>query len=201
MRAALERFVGDLEQVPSAVSAVKVDGRRAHERVRSGEQVALSPRQVTVHELLVHSVRHPEGTPEVLDVEISLRCSSGTYVRAIARDLGAALEVGGHLTALRRTAVGPVGLAEATPLGELEEAGTVSVVPLAEAVPRFFETLSVDADQARAVGYGRPLEAWGHPPGTAPAARPLAVIGPDGAFLALYERRDAGVLAPVAVFV
>ena len=201
VRAALGHFVGELAQVPSAVSAVKVEGRRAYERVRSGEQVELAPRQVTVHELLVRAVRHPEDTTDVLDVEIGLRCSSGTYVRAIARDLGAALGVGGHLTALRRTAVGPVSLAEATPLAELEAAGTVPAVPLAEAVPRFFETLSVDADRARAVGFGRPLEAAEQPSVAATGTRPIGILGPDGAFLALYERRDADVLTPVAVFV
>jgi tRNA pseudouridine(55) synthase len=108
VRTELARFVGDIEQVPTAVSAIKVDGQRAYARVRAGEQVELKARPVTIHELVVHEV-----TPgaEHVDVRISVRCSSGTYIRAIARDLGAALGVGGHLSALRRTAVGAFDLA------------------------------------------------------------------------------------------
>ena len=107
VRAAFAEQVGELDQVPTAVSAVKVDGVRAYQRVRDGEDVVLEPRRVTVHELTVADVR---AGGEHVDVDLSLRCSSGTYVRAIARDVGAALGVGGHLTALRRTAVGPYGL-------------------------------------------------------------------------------------------
>ena len=121
VRAAFAEQVGELSQVPTAVSAVKVDGVRAYQRVRDGEEVALEPRQVTVHELTVTDVRAVStgSTASVVDVDISLRCSSGTYVRAIARDVGAALGVGGHLTALRRTAVGPYGLDVAHTLDEL----------------------------------------------------------------------------------
>ena len=95
IRTAAATFVGTLQQVPSAVSAVKVDGKRAYARVRAGESVELEPRTVTVHELVVHDVRSGDG---VHDLDISVRCSSGTYVRAIARDLGSSLGVGGHLT-------------------------------------------------------------------------------------------------------
>ena len=114
--------------MPSAVSAIKVDGRRAYARVRAGEEVELAPRRVTVHELVVHDVRLGD---EVVDVDLRVRCSSGTYIRAIARDLGAALGVGGHLTALRRTAVGPYDLAVARTLDDLAE--DFAVLPLAEA--------------------------------------------------------------------
>ena len=117
---ALARFVGDIEQVPTAVSAIKVDGRRAYERVRAGEEVVLAARPVTVHELVVHEVR---AAADCVDVDFSVRCSSGTYVRAIARDLGAALGVGGHLTALRRTAVGAFDLSAACTLDDLAERG------------------------------------------------------------------------------
>ena len=120
IRAALAGFVGDIEQVPTAVSAIKVDGRRAYERVRAGEEVELAARPVTVHELVVHEVR---AAADVVDVDFSVRCSSGTYVRAIARDLGAALGVGGHLTALRRTAVGAFDLSAACTLDDLAERG------------------------------------------------------------------------------
>jgi tRNA pseudouridine55 synthase len=198
VRAALTGFVGEVDQVPSAVSAVKVDGERAYRRVRAGEDVVLPARRVRIDGLEVRSVRRgpsSEGEPGGLLVEVSVRCSSGTYVRAIARDLGAVLEVGGHLTALRRTAVGGVGLAEATPLAALEEAGEVPLLPMAHAAARFFPTVVVDAGAARDVGHGRALEVDLDGP------RPTAVLGPDGDFLALYRPSDqAGRAVPVAVF-
>jgi tRNA pseudouridine55 synthase len=190
VRRALASFVGDIEQVPSAVSAVKVAGQRAYARVRAGEQVDLPARPVTIHELTVHAVR-PAGS--FLDVDLAVRCSSGTYVRAVARDLGSALGVGGHLTALRRTAVGGVGLAEATPLAELEESGDVRLLGMTEAAERFFPVVEVDGEQARDVGYGRPLDL------RLEESRPVAVLGPDRTMLALYERRG-GLARPVAVF-
>ncbi len=189
VRSAAGRFVGELEQVPSAVSAIKVDGRRAYARVRAGEEVDLPARRVTVHELLVTDVR-AEG--EWLDVDLTVRCSSGTYIRAIARDLGAALGVGGHLTALRRTAVGPFCLDDARTLEDLADA--FEVLDLAEVARRCFPAVDVDADAARAVGYGRPLARDLHDDG------PVAVFGPDGGFLALY-RSDGAVAVAVAVFV
>jgi tRNA pseudouridine55 synthase len=201
IRAALRGFVGDLEQVPATVSALKVAGRRAHERVRAGEAVELAARPVTVHELRVDSVRRGDGH---VDVDVVLRCSSGTYVRAVARDVGSVLGVGGHLSALRRTAVGPVDVREATPLVDLEEAGTLPVVPMAEAVARFFPVVEVDETGARDVGHGRPLDL---PPArdeqlAAADERPVAVLGPDGSFLALYRPGAEGLPArPVAVFV
>ncbi|MFN8194872.1 MAG: tRNA pseudouridine(55) synthase TruB [Nocardioidaceae bacterium] len=188
VRTALAAFVGDLEQVPSAVSAVKVDGRRAYQRVRDGEQVELKARQVTVHELVVHDVVRAEAA---LDVRLSVRCSSGTYIRAIARDLGAALGVGGHLTALRRTAVGPFGLDRARTLDELAEA--FEVVAIAEAARAGFPSVDLNAPDAASVRVGRRL------PLDLGADGPVAVFAPDGEFLALYEQRGAEA-RPVAVF-
>ncbi|HTW13538.1 MAG TPA: tRNA pseudouridine(55) synthase TruB [Nocardioides sp.] len=187
VRAAFAEQVGDIEQVPTAVSAIKIDGKRAYQRVRDGEQVELKARTVTVHELVVHDVR-PEGA--VVDVDISLRCSSGTYVRAIARDVGAALDVGGHLTALRRTAVGPYDLGVARTLDELGE--SFAVLPVAEAARAAFPVVELDEDQARDVRVGRPLDV--------PLDALAAVFAPDGEFLALYEPRE-GRARPVAVFV
>jgi tRNA pseudouridine55 synthase len=190
VRAALAEFVCDIEQVPTAVSAIKVDGKRAYQRVRDGEEVALAARPVTIHSLDVHDVR-PSGQPgEHLDVDVSLRCSSGTYVRAVARDLGAALGVGGHLTALRRTAVGPYGLDVARTLEELEE--DPSVLPLAVAARAAFPALDLDAADAGHVRVGRALEV--------PLAGLTGLFDPDGEFLALYEPRE-GLARPVAVFV
>src|SRR5688500_7285143 len=105
--AGVAALTGDIEQVPSSVSAVKVDGQRSYKRVRAGEEVELAARRVTVSDFSVRAIRRGPG---VVDVEVSVTCSSGTYIRALARDLGAALGVGGHLTMLRRTRVGPYGL-------------------------------------------------------------------------------------------
>ena len=195
VRAAAAHFVGDLQQRPSAVSAIKVDGRRAHARVRAGEDVELPARAVTVHELRVDDVRRGERH---LDLDATVRCSSGTYIRAIARDLGVALGVGGHLTALRRTAVGPFGLEEARTLEELADG--YAVLDLATVARRCFPALDLDADQARDVGFGRRLAVH------LPVDGPVAVFDPMGEFLALYARRagsepGAGAAAPVAVFV
>jgi tRNA pseudouridine55 synthase len=191
VRGALAAFVGEIEQVPTAVSAIKVDGKRAYQRVREGEDVELKARTVTVHELVVHDVEalSTEEAP-VVDVRVSVRCSSGTYIRAIARDLGAALGVGGHLTELRRTAVGPFDLSVARTVDQLERDFTM--VPIAEAARAAFPAYELDAEQAGSVRVGRAL-ALGLPGLT-------AVFAPDGEFLALYEPADSGLDRPVAVF-
>ena len=159
--------------------------KRAYARVRDGEQVELKARPVTIHELVVHEVALP-------DVRISVRCSSGTYIRAIARDLGAALGVGGHLTALRRTAVGPFDLGVARTLDELGDA--YAQVPIAVAARASFQALDLDDEQAGHVRVGRGLDL------VLPGEGPCAVFAPDGTFLALYEQRGAQA-RPVAVFV
>ncbi|MET0523842.1 MAG: tRNA pseudouridine(55) synthase TruB [Nocardioides sp.] len=186
VRAALAEFVGDIEQVPTAVSAIKIDGKRAYQRVRDGEDVELRARPVTIHELTVLDVRR-EG--ETLDVDVSVRCSSGTYIRAIARDLGAALGVGGHLTALRRTAVGSFGLDLAHTLEQLGEEFTM--LPIGDAARESFTVRDLDEGQASDVRFGRALDVE--------LAGLTAVFAPDGEFLALYEPR-AGVARAVAVF-
>jgi tRNA pseudouridine55 synthase len=187
VRAAAAEFVGTIEQVPSAVPAVKVDGKRAYARVRAGEDVVLEPRTVTVHELVVRDVR-PAG--ETTDVDVSVRCSSGTYIRAIARDLGAALGVGGHLTALRRTSVGPYDLSVARTLESLAE--DFAVLPMAAAARAAFASLDLDAEQATDVRFGRSLDL--------DLGGVSALFDPAGEFLALYEPRDGRARA-VAVFV
>ena len=187
VRAVLGEFVGDLLQVPTAVSAIKVDGKRAYQRVRDGEQVELQARPVTVHELVVHEVR---GGADVVDVDVSLRCSSGTYVRAIARDAGARLGVGGHLSALRRTAVGPYRLDAARTLDQLAEG--LTILPIRDAARAAFTSVDLDDAAAADVRVGRPLDV--------PVDGLSAVFAPDGEFLALYEPRD-GRARPVAVFV
>jgi tRNA pseudouridine55 synthase len=185
VRAALDAMVGEVDQVPSAVSAVKVDGRRAYERVRAGEQVELAARRVRIDAIEVTRFAPPE-------VGLAVRCSSGTYVRAIARDLGATLGVGAHLTALRRSAVGPFTLATARTLEQL--ADDFAVLPLAEVARATFPAVDLDADLAAAVRHGRRLALDLAAPG------PVAVFAPDGEFLALYEQRGTQAAA-IAVFV
>jgi tRNA pseudouridine55 synthase len=185
VRTALAAFVGEIDQVPSAVSAIKVEGRRAHARVRAGEDVELPARRVTIRELVVVST-----ALDVAEVEIEVHCSSGTYVRAIARDLGRVLGVGGHLTALRRTAVGPFALDSARTLEQLADEFTMT--PIADAARATFPALELDDGMADAVRVGRALDVT--------LAGLTAVFAPDGAFLALYEPRE-GTARPVAVFV
>ena len=184
VRAAASALTGDLEQVPPGVSAISVGGVRSYARVRRGETVELPPRPVTVHGFDVLSF---DGAT----ADVRVHCSPGTYVRALARDLGAALGVGGHLTALRRTASGPYAL-PAPSLDDLDVAR--DLVPLAEAARAAFAPLDVDADTARLVANGVRVAA-----GDVPEA-PFGVFGPDGALLALAERREDGRLAYLAVF-
>lgn len=179
LAAAMRGLTGDIQQVPSAVSAIKKDGVRAYARVRSGEQVELAPRPVTVRRFDLRDVRR-QGS--YVDLDVAVECSSGTYVRALARDLGAGLGVGGHLTALRRTRVGSYSIDGARTLDQL--AAEFAVLPLGEAVAAAFPRLDVDADTARKVSHGVPLPPTGYGPG-----RPVAVFGPDGALLSLVEDR------------
>jgi tRNA pseudouridine55 synthase len=187
--AALGPFRGEIAQVPSAVSAIKVKGVRSYARVRRGEEVALAARPVTIHRLELLAVRRD---PTAIDVDIEIDCSAGTYVRALARDLGAALAVGGHLVALRRTAVGEFTLAEATPLAELMAAPTPPLVPVAEVARRLFPVRSVDAEAARLLSHGGPLPAMGQP-------GPYAVFGPDGRVVAVVAERDGLARAEVVL--
>ncbi|MBC2933413.1 tRNA pseudouridine(55) synthase TruB [Nocardioides sp. zg-1228] len=189
VEAELGAMVGEIMQVPTAVSAIKVGGKRAYARVRDGEQVELKARPVTIHSLEVHDQR---VVGECLDVDVSVRCSSGTYIRAIARDVGVALGVGGHLTALRRTAVGPFDLSVARTLEQL--ADDFSLVPIAAAARATFPPVDLDDAQAADVRVGRGLDL------ELPGAGPHAVFAPGGQFLALYEQRG-GQARPVAVFV
>ena len=188
VRAAVARQVGEIDQVPSSVSAIKVDGKRAYARVREGEDVELPARRVTIHEAEAGEFRR-DG--DVLDFELRVRCSSGTYIRAIARDVGAALGVGGHLTALRRTAVGPFTLEDA---GNNTDLDHVSAMSIDAAAGLAFPTLELDDAQATDVRFGRPQ--LGLDLGS---DGPVALFDPDGTFLALYEQRGRDARA-VAVF-
>jgi tRNA pseudouridine55 synthase len=176
-------LTGELEQVPSSVSAVKVDGVRSYARVRAGESVELAARSVTVSRF---ALRERRGD----DLDVSVECTSGTYVRALARDLGQALGVGAHLTALRRTRVGPFGLEGARTLEQA--AGDLGIVPLDAAVAACFPHRALTEEEALALSYGKRL---------GPSGRDGAfgAFAPDGRCIALVEDRgDAA--RPLVVF-
>ena len=149
IRDALQTFVGDIEQVPSTVSAIRVDGKRAYERHRAGEDVVLEARPVTISSIEVVSIRreHPWW-----DVDIRVECSSGTYIRAIARDLGGVLGVGGHLTALRRTRVGPFGVQHAC---RPEDIADHHLQSLEEASAELMPQVALTAAQAQDLSHGK----------------------------------------------
>ncbi|ASR03690.1 tRNA pseudouridine(55) synthase TruB [Gordonia rubripertincta] len=157
-------LTGDIQQVPAKVSAIKVDGRRAHALVRTGADFDLEARPVTVSRFDVLATRRggdtDNGTPGVVDLDVAVDCSSGTYIRSLARDLGAALGVGGHLTALRRTAVGPFTLEYARTLDEVREDGRVSL-DIDEAVKLSFPRRDISDDEAESISQGRWLEPIG----------------------------------------
>ncbi|WP_285105028.1 tRNA pseudouridine(55) synthase TruB [Promicromonospora sp. MEB111] len=236
--AAVADLTGDILQVPTSVSAIKVDGKRAYARVRAGEEVALQARPVTVSRFEVLDVRaatavvpdgdlgdtavddpasaDPSAEPgvaptaaepgagptrevPVVDVDVRVTVSSGTYVRALARDLGAVLGTGGHLTALRRTRVGGYPLAGARTLEELEAQadadGTLATLPLAEAARGTFPVRELDEAEVRALGYGQ----WVEPSGRAEV---VAALSPSGTLVALLEdtrRRGESLAKPVLV--
>jgi len=172
-------LTGDISQVPSTVSAIKVDGRRAYDRVRAGEQVELKARDVTVSRFEIVSERRGEG---VLDLDVVVDCSSGTYIRALARDLGESLSVGGHLTMLRRTRVGPFDASDAVSLDDLD--GAPLLTP-ADAAARVLQRIDVSADDARDLRHGKRL-----PDRAAVLQGALAAaVDPDGALIGVVERR------------
>ena len=186
VRAAAAAFVGEIDQVPPMVSAVKVDGRRLHELARAGMEVDRAARPVVIHRFDVG----PGSEPGVL--AISVECSSGTYGRALAADLGAALGGGAHLRSLRRTAVGPFGLARARPL---DEVGPDAVLPPLEAVAHL-DRVTVDPGTAARVSHGAVISRED----VAMAGEgPWAVVDGDGALLAVYEGRPDGTAKPSVV--
>ena len=180
---AVAALTGPIDQVPSAVSAIKVDGQRSYARVRSGQEVVLTARPITVHTFEVIASRPgvAEGGLPVLDLDVRIECSSGTYVRALARDLGAALGTGGHLTALRRHRVGPFHLRAAHTLTELAE--QVELLSITDALRARFPARDLSSDEARAVRYGQKLVATG-------SADVVAAFDPDGRGIALLADRD-----------
>ena len=194
LAAAAAGLTGDIQQIPPAVSAIKVAGQRAYRLTRAGAAPDLKPRPVTVHELTVTAIR-PAG--DLLDVDVTVRCSSGTYIRALARDLGHELGTGGHLTRLRRTWVGGYRLEAAKTLDQL--ADRFEVLPLAEAAAAAFPRRDLSADEARRLAHGGRLAATAAPGEGASAASPTAAYAPDGTLIALLTEQ-AGQARPLVVF-
>jgi tRNA pseudouridine55 synthase len=178
---AVAALTGRIEQVPSAVSAVKVGGVRSYARVRAGEDVRLAARPVTVHRFDVLDVRS-DPSHGCTDLDIEVEVGSGTYVRALARDLGEALGVGGHLTALRRTRVGRFGLDGAHTLEEVAADVEEAVVPLADAAASVFPVRRLGEGEATALGHGQRIDS--EQPGR---PEPVAAVGPDGVLVALLD--------------
>jgi tRNA pseudouridine55 synthase len=180
VRRGVQELTGELAQVPSSVSAIKVDGKRSYVRARAGERVELAARPVTVHRFDVRAFRRSEdGGSPVLDVDVEVDCTSGTYIRALARDLGAALGVGGHLTALRRTRVGPYRIEAARTVADLET--SLQVLPLAEAARAALPARELTDDEARKLAHGQRLRAVGQ------ASGPVAAFAPDGRLIGIVE--------------
>jgi tRNA pseudouridine55 synthase len=193
IEAEITALTGDILQVPSSVSAIKINGQRSYARVRAGDTVELAARPVTVSrfEVLRREDLDADGVP-VVDLDVVVECSSGTYIRALARDLGARLGSAGHLTSLRRTKVGWFGLDRSRTLEQL--ADDLEVLPIAEVARQSFPSRDLTADQEVWVRHGRRL------PDFAVNAGPTALFAADGSFLALYKP-DGGDAVADAVFV
>ena len=178
LKAEIDALTGEIMQKPTAVSAIKIDGKRAHELVREGKEVDIPARPVTVFSFDVCEIRR---TGPFIDVDVRVHCSSGTYIRALARDLGAALGVGGHLTQLRRESVGAFSLADATPLATLQDSPALSLT-LDEAQLRAWPVLEVTANEYDALALGKWLEPRG-------LDGVHAAQGPDGRVVALVKEQ------------
>ena len=185
---AVAGLTGDIQQVPPAVSAIKVDGQRAYRLTRAGAAPELKARPVTVYEFTITGTHRDGG---LLDVDATVRCSSGTYIRALARDLGAALGTGGHLTRLRRTRVGGYRIEDARTLEQL--AGRFEVLPLAQAAAAAFPSRMLTAEEAHRLAHGGRLAA------TTATAGPAAAYAPDGTLIALVTE-ESGQARPLVVF-
>ena len=184
---ALELQIGEIYQRPSNYSAIKIDGKRAYELARAGVDVELKERRVSIYSLKVFQItRHESG----IDIEISVDCSAGTYIRSIARDLGERLAVGGHLIALRRTAVMPFTLAEAMSIDQLR--ATPQLLSIDGAIERIFPRRTLTIEEVASVSHGRSIEL------AAERERKSAAFTPEGTFIALLAEKG-GRAQPILV--
>ena len=174
IRECLAKFVGKIQQRPSSVSAIKIDGKRAHERVRAGEEVDIPAREVMVSDIKIIGVTTES---EFRDINVVITCSAGTYIRAIARDLGEILEVGGHLTELRRTLVSPFDISQCT---SLEEAELISV---AEGISKILPVRTIDFADQNEISFGRAIS-------SSEISGPVAALDASGEFVALLLDKE-----------
>ena len=185
----LDKFVGDIQQIPSSVSAIKVDGKRAYDLVRQGEKVELAPRSVHISAIDVHEIKKID---EFIDVVVTVHCSSGTYIRAIARDLGNSLQVGGHLTNLRRTQSGQWSITNANKLADLKP-GNLPIISMAQVATSIFPSVTIGPAETEDFIHGRSVRTT-HTP-----AETIAVIDKTPSLIALAHG-DGLTLKPHVVF-
>ena len=182
----LAKFIGKIKQRPSSVSAIKIDGKTAHARVRAGESVEIAERDVTIYELITKEIRNLSN---VIEVDISVTCSAGTYIRAIARDLGSNLKIGGHLIALRRSLVSPFSIEQCKQVKDAD------LIPVGEVIEKLFPTRNLDLAQSSEIRFGRVIE-QNSKEGV------FAALDNQGNFVALLENKLQGnlvVAAPILV--
>jgi tRNA pseudouridine55 synthase len=182
----LLKFVGKIKQRPSSVSAIKIDGKTAHARVRAGENVEIAERDVVIDEIKIINIQRAN---DQIQVEISVTCSAGTYIRAIARDLGDCLKVGGHLIKLRRNLVSPFTLDQCKSIAES------ALIPIGEVIEKIFPIRKLDLSQSREISFGRVIE-------QNPQPGVFAAIDNQDNFVALLENKlqaSQMVAAPILV--
>ena len=186
IKSELAKFVGKIKQKPSSVSAIKIDGKAAHQRVREGEVVDLPARDVEIFQLDINAIRH---LADSIEVDVKVNCSAGTYIRAIARDLGDALKVGGHLTSLHRTLVSPFDISECAPIADAQ------LLDTANSIGKIFPIRKLDLAEVREIGFGRAIS-------QSPNQGVSAAIDNQDRFYALLENKQQGsaiVAAPILV--
>ena len=174
IRECLAKFVGKIQQKPSSVSAIKIDGKRAHERVRAGEEVDIPAREVLISDIKIIGITTES---EFKDIQVVITCSAGTYIRAIARDLGQLLEVGGHLTELRRTLVSPFDISQCTSLEEAE------LITVAEGISKILPVRTIDFADQNEVSFGRAIS-------PSEISGPVAALDASGEFVALLLDKE-----------
>lgn len=182
----LAGFVGNIKQRPSSVSAIKIDGKSAHARVRAGENVDIPERDITIDEIEVKQISHLASS---IEIDLSVTCSAGTYIRAIARDLGEKLEVGGHLTQLQRTLVSPFTLEQCKDIADAQ------LISIAEVIEKLFPIRRLDFSESREILFGRTID-QNQQTGV------VAALDAQGEFLALLENKAQGskiIAAPILV--
>ena len=182
----LNKFIGEIKQRPSSVSAIKIDGKTAHARVRAGESVEIAEREVNIYELVIKEIRH---LPDAIEVDILVTCSAGTYIRAIARDLGAVLKTGGHLTYLRRTMVSPFVIDQCKQIKDAD------LIPIGDVVEKLFPIRKLELSQSKEISFGRVIEQNS-------SEGVFAALDNQGNFVALLENKLQGsqiVAAPILV--